>query len=151
MTSAVDYVKGAGAFRHGHGVGRGQQGGEPLEAVGAWPVVDPGAAALAVDHAGLTEYAQVVGDRRAADVEVGCDVADADLVAGRGDDRHQPEPDRVGQRFEHGSALGGLDGVECRLADRRATTTATHFGLLFRHASILTSVYSRGNLGIVVR
>jgi hypothetical protein len=60
----------------------GQQSGELPDHGGAWPVVDPGPAALGVDQAGLAQGAQVVGNRRPGQRERGGQVADADLALG---------------------------------------------------------------------
>ena len=58
------------------------------------PVVDPGAAALAVGSP-LAQDPQVMADRRLAEVERGGQLADARLAAlVRADQGHQPEPDR---------------------------------------------------------
>ena len=71
------------------------------ERVAADAVVDPDAALLAVEQAGLVQHLEVVADRRLGQVEGVVEVADARLAAVvGGDQREQPQPDRVGERLE---------------------------------------------------
>src|SRR4051812_7963296 len=130
--------------------GHSQQARDPLHAFADRPVVDPGPTSFAVDESGFAEDLQVVRDGRPGHVELWRDVADAHFVAGRRDDREQPQPHRVGKRLERRRTLGRLLGVEHRGGDGSAATTRGGRGecrLLFRHGSILTSIESRGKVG----
>jgi hypothetical protein len=70
--------------------------------VGGQAIVDPRAAALTRDEAGLSQDAQMVRNRGLVQREAGREIADADLILGsreRGEDR---QPVRIGKGLEQG-------------------------------------------------
>ena len=80
-------------------------------ASGCDPVVDPDPALAAVEQPGLVQHLQVVADRGLGEVEGVVEVAHARLaVVVGGDQRQQPQPDRVGQRLEQRRDPLGLLG-----------------------------------------
>lgn len=85
---------------------------EGVECVGLDPVVDPGAAAFAVDEAGFAEGLEVVADGGSGELEVGGEFAHADFGLA-GDESGEAEADGVTEGFEHGCdpcGFGFVDG-----------------------------------------
>ena len=111
-------------------------------APGVHPVVDPDAALLAVEQAGLVQHLEVVADRRLRQVERVLQVADAGLAVGvRGDQGQQPQPDRVGERLEQRRDPLGLVGVERLAGQRRAARDGLDGGEFEQRLRPLTRRY----------
>ena len=122
------------------------QGTEAGQCLGAGPVVDPDAALLAVQQAAFVQHLEVVADGRLGQVERAGQVAHAGLAAGVGGDQgHQPEPDRVGERLEQRRDLLGLLCGQRPLRQRRA---ARHqVGLPGGQEELRPGVAAHGRLG----
>ena len=128
-----------------------EQRRQVASALGVDAVEDPDAALLAVEQAGLVQHLEVVADGRLGEVEGVVEVADAGLaVRVRGDQREQPQPDRVGERLEQRrDPLGLARRSAARLVsgEQQATvSTGVSSSQRLRHASILTDVDVCGNL-----
>ena len=121
-------------WRHG--------GGDAVQRFGVDPVVRPLSALLATDETAVDEQLHMVGHRGLAQAERFGEVADAGFATvGCGNERHQLDPSRAGQRFEHrGEAFGGRTAQHAA-SQRRATsyTTATQVGgwLVFVFAAVV--------------
>ena len=97
------------------------------------------------------QHLQVVADRGLGQVERSGQVTDARLAARmRGDQRHQPQPDRIGERLQQRRDLLGLRPGQRldrqRRAARRRIGRAQHRQRTW-HASILTGPDVCGKLG----
>ena len=80
-------------------------------------VPDPQAALLACHEAGVDEDLHVMADRRLRAARRLDEIARGHLALGRGDERQQPEPDRVGQGGERlGEQLGLVLVEDCPCA-----------------------------------
>src|SRR5205085_4202787 len=73
---------------------------ELAEPFGTGAVQAPGAVASLAHESRLLQDVQVLGDRRSRDVEVRRDLAGAELVVA--DEREDPAPPRLGNRFQCG-------------------------------------------------
>ena len=123
---------------------------EPRAAPRAWPgprhaVPDVAAPLLAGHQAGLGEHLEVVADRRLALADRLHQVTGTHRAApGRGQQRHQPQPHRVGERLEQRGHLVSLF-LAHRLPGERGAAgqcAGQHRELTrLRHASMLTGVY----------
>ena len=114
------------------------------ERLGPDLVEHPDAPLAAVEQPQLVQHLEVVADGRLREVERVVEVADARLaVRVRGDQRQQPEPDRVGECLEQRRDPLRLLGGEGLLGQRWAAGDRLDGGQLeqgLRHASILTDV-----------
>jgi len=85
------------------------EGAEAGESAGPGPVPDPHPALVAVEEPSVVQDFEVMADGGLGQIERGGEVANAGLAARAGSDqRHQPEPYGVGERFEQRDDLLGL-------------------------------------------
>lgn len=100
----------------------GDEGGDRAQCSGIETVVDPSAALLSVEEAGLDELLEMVRKRRLRNAERCGQVASARCGVGRiGHESNEPESYRIRQCLQDGGQPFGLCGrQECREAGGRA-------------------------------
>ena len=127
-----------GLIGHQHRRGAAQR-------LGLDAVVDPRPTPLAHDQARLAQHLQMMGDRRAGQLEHAGQIAHTRLATLMGgDQRQQPQPHRVAHRLEHPRQLDRLPGRQRLPHQRRAAPhrldLRDRYLVLIRHESILTVI-----------
>src|SRR6266567_7415442 len=107
-------------------------------------VVHPHAALVPVHQPGPVQHLQVMADRRLGQLERVVQVADACLAADmRGDQGHQPQPHRIGQRLHQWRNLLSLlhrQGLRGQRGAAGSGVRRGQQGQILRHAPILTAI-----------
>ena len=106
--------------RHGAASFELEDVGEPAERVALERVVGPRAALLALQEPAPTQLLEVEAHRGLRQPQLGHEVADADGLGGVGEQVHDPNPVRVGERLEDRRQRARLLGGDVRRGDRRA-------------------------------